>query len=438
MPANNKGTIGILGGGLSALTFANCYPGKTVIFEKEDRLGGLCRSFEFNGVCHDIGPHIFFSKEKEVLRFLLSLASMHELRRSNKIHYKGRFVKYPFENDLAALPDSDRDWCLNTFINNPYSDYPADSMLKFFYRTFGEGITRAYLEPYNRKIWKYEPSFMDTQMVERIPNPPPEDIIASAKGVSTEGYLHQLYFSYPDEGGTESIIRGLENRCLDRLETHLASPLEKMIIRGDGTFLVIAGGKEEAFNKIVSTMPVHELIPCLEPEPPEEVVTALNNLKYNSIHITMINTRKEHLGDNFAVMVPQADISFHRLSRLDFLGENYHISGSSTLMVEITYREGDRYDLPPEKVTDLVVRDLDRLGFCPASAVAAAETRSFKYAYVIYDMDHRKNTDLVLNWLESQGITSVGRFAAFEYINMNKAVEMARDCAKRMAQSAER
>jgi protoporphyrinogen oxidase len=425
----NEKPICILGGGLSALTFANYYRGKAVIFEKEDRLGGLCRSFDFNGVCHDIGPHIFFSKNKEVLRFLLSLAPMHELRRSNKIYYKKRFVKYPFENDLAALPEADRDWCLNTFMNNPYLDYPAESMLKFFYRTFGEGITRAYLEPYNRKIWKFEPSFMDTQMVERIPNPPPEDIIASAKGISTEGYLHQLYFSYPDEGGTESIIRGLEQGCSDRLETHLSAPLEKLIRKDDGTFLVRAGGKEAEFDQIVSTMPIHELIPRLEPSPPEEVVRALGNLKYNSIHITMINTGEEHLGDNFAVMVPQPDISFHRLSRLDFLGESYHIPDTSTLMVEITYREGDRFDLPTDKVTDLVVHDLDRLGFCPASAVRAAETRSFKYAYVIYDMDHRKNIDLVLGWLKSQGITSVGRFAAFEYINMNKAVEMARSAA---------
>ena len=45
-------------------------------------------------------------------------------------------------------------------------------MIQFFYKIFGEGITRTYLEPYNRKIWKFDPSFMDTQMVERIPKPP--------------------------------------------------------------------------------------------------------------------------------------------------------------------------------------------------------------------------------------------------------------------------
>ena len=54
-------------------------------------------------------------------------------------------------------------------------------MLQFFLVTFGEGITDLFLRPYNEKIWKFDPSMMDTQMVERIPKPPPEDIIRSAR-----------------------------------------------------------------------------------------------------------------------------------------------------------------------------------------------------------------------------------------------------------------
>ena len=90
-------------------------------------------------------------------------------------------------------------------------------MLEFFYNTFGEGITRLFLEPYNRKIWKYEPSFMDMQMVERIPKPPPEDIIESAKGKSTEGYLHQLYFHYPEKGGFQTIVDSLTEKISHKL-----------------------------------------------------------------------------------------------------------------------------------------------------------------------------------------------------------------------------
>jgi protoporphyrinogen oxidase len=423
-------SLGILGGGLSGLSFAYYSGVQAEIFEKEERLGGLCRTFTHNGVPFDIGPHIFFSKDQAVLDFLVSLTPMHKLRRSNKIFYKDHFVKYPFENELSALPESDRDWCLNSFLVNPYDSYPAGSMLSFFYKTFGEGITRTYLEPYNRKIWKFEPSFMDTQMVDRIPKPPAEDIIASARGQSTEGYLHQLFFSYPDEGGTESVIRALTAKCQDHVVIHTRAPVEKVIRRSDGTFEIFSQGTSHHFERIVSTIPIHELMRILEPAPPPDVKDAVNNLKYNSIHITIVNVREDTLGNNFAVMVPRDDIAFHRVSKLDFLGNAYHRPETSTLMVEITYRHGDRYDLSDQAIRELVVRDLERVGFIRSKDVLSVSTRRFEYAYVIYDLNHRQNSDKAMAWLNASGITCIGRFSAFKYINMDTAVLLAKEAAQ--------
>ena len=61
----NKSKTGVLGGGISALSFAYFYEKEIDIFEKESSLGGLCRSFQDkDGVAWDIGPHITFSKNK--------------------------------------------------------------------------------------------------------------------------------------------------------------------------------------------------------------------------------------------------------------------------------------------------------------------------------------------------------------------------------------
>ena len=433
--SNDAAPVGLLGGGISALAFAHFCGQPAVIFEKEDRLGGLCRSFDCGGVAYDVGPHIFFSKNQEILDFLTGLTPMHKLRRSNKIFCEGRFVKYPFENELSALPQRERDWCLNSFLDNPYGEYPATSMLGFFYSTFGEGITRTYLEPYNRKIWKFEPSFMDLQMVERIPKPPPEDIIASAHGKATEGYLHQLHFSYPVRGGTESVVKALETLCGRRLTVHANCAVERVVKRPDGTFDVTAGGSTHRFERIVSAMPLHELVPRIEPPPPADVLAALRAMRYNSIHITVLQTEDDRLGDNFAVMVPRPDITFHRISKLDFLGESYHRPGTATLLAETTFRRGDRFDLPAQQISEMVAGDLEKIGFSSAAAIRHCETRTFPYAYVIYDLGHRRNTDLVLRWLASFGIKSFGRFGAFEYINTDEAVRRARETAREFAAS---
>ena len=48
-------------------------------------------------------------------------------------------------------------------------------------------------------------------------------------------------------------------------------------------------------------------------------------------------------GDNFAFMNPEKDIIFHRISKMDFLGDAYK-SDSATYMVEVTYRKNDYTD----------------------------------------------------------------------------------------------
>ncbi len=182
----------ILGGGLAGVSLAyflqdNEKITEIEIIEKDKVIGGICRSFEAtNGIKYDVGPHIIFSKDKEILNFMNELIeeddNIENHKRSNRIIHNGEFVQYPFENDLSKLPRNDIEKCVNGFLNNPYENYEAKNMLQFFLKTFGEGITNIYLRPYNEKIWKFDPSFMDTQMVDRIPKPPKEDIIKSANG----------------------------------------------------------------------------------------------------------------------------------------------------------------------------------------------------------------------------------------------------------------
>ncbi|MCK5548874.1 MAG: NAD(P)-binding protein, partial [Thermoplasmata archaeon] len=47
--------IGILGGGLTGLALAHFIGGDVEVLEKNDRCGGLCRTFSKNGFFYDYG-----------------------------------------------------------------------------------------------------------------------------------------------------------------------------------------------------------------------------------------------------------------------------------------------------------------------------------------------------------------------------------------------
>lgn len=404
----------ILGGGLAGLSLASQLKDPSVVLEKEEVPGGLCRSFDFRGVTFDIGPHILFSKDKEALAALTALCPTAELKRSNKVLHAGRLVKYPFENELSALDPAERDYCLREFLENPYEDLPASNMLQFFLKTFGEGITRLYLQPYNEKIWKFDPAFMDTQMVDRIPKPPKEDIINSARGAASEGYQHQLYFRYPVSGGTSSLVSGLAARLRGKAEVVTGAEVLEISRRGTGWAVRTAKG-EFTGDRLINCMPLHELFRCLEA--PAPVKAALQGLKYNSIHVVHVRARKDSLGDNFALNSAQKDVAFHRLSKIDFLGPAYRSPEGTTIAAEITFRPGAAADAA--SVIEAAVSGLDRLGLVKRADVLAAQVSTFKYAYVIYDLNHRANTDAVLGHLRESGIRCCGRFAEFEYLNMD-------------------
>lgn len=416
---------------MAGLSLAHFLNKNSIVLEKEKKPGGLCRSFEFNEIFYDIGPHIMFSKNKKILNFLTSLAETNKVRRSSKIYHKGRLVKYPFENDLAALSRQDREYCLKEFLRNPYEDCRAQNMLQFFLKTFGEGITRLYLQPYNQKIWKFNPVFMDTQMVERIPRPPKADVIKSAKGIQTEGYKHQLYFHYPDKEGIQQIIAGLLQ--LISKKASVICPVEiKKISKKKGLWQVATDKGDFASRLLINCLPLHELFKFIKA--PDDIIKALENLKYNSVYTVVVHAKKDNIGDNLSLNFADKDIIFHRITKLNFLGPNYRPKNNATaLLVEITHRPKSYLaGLKKEEIQRKVIDDLDKLNLIKKKDIIGADFRNFKYAYVIYDLDHRKNADKVLKYLLGLGIRCCGRFAEFEYLNMDAVIGHSYKLAKKI------
>lgn len=422
--------MAIMGGGLSGLSLAFFLQNKKdiekiYIFEKESEPGGLCRSFDFGERKVDIGPHIFFSKDKATLDFMLSILGENKdiHRRSNRIIYKGNFIQYPFENDLSSLPAEDCEICVDTFIHNPYRKYDSQNMLQFFLKTFGEGITDLYLRPYNEKIWKFDPVFMNTKMVDRIPQPPDEDILRSARGETVDGYLHQLYFYYPKEGATESLIRGLVQQFNEKVTIVTNIDISKIIKERQG-WILKAQDKEWHFDKLASCIPVNEFVKLYE-KSSKSVLSAAEDLKFNHIMLAMAELINDKAGENYAFMIPDKDVIFHRLSKVDFLGENYSKGRNVAYMMEFTYRDNDyRLNWSEERLCQEFIKGLKQIKFIESSnEVKSMMIRKFPYAYVVYDMKHEKNMKRIRLFFEKEGVFLNGRFGNFEYWNMDRVIK---------------
>ncbi len=426
----------ILGGGLSGLTLARLLHEKgtdLVVIEAEPEYGGLCRSRTDKGFTFDIGgSHIIFSRDTEVLVFMRQMIRGNEQQnaRNTKIFYKGRYVKYPFENGLSDLPPEDRFFCISEFVKTLIAVEKGEladpeTFRDWIYYTFGRGIAECYMVPYNEKIWKYPTDKMSLHWVDgRIPRPPVDDVIKSAIGICTEGYTHQSVFSYPLDGGIEALVKAIARP----VERYIKTAFRIRSIRKHGARWLISNGTEtiEA-DRIISTIPIQHLVAAL-PGVPEEVRKACDNLTYNSLVCVNLGIHGS-VPDYSWLYIP--DPALGKTNRVSFPSRySRHVApeGSSAILAEITHQPGDPVaQMSDEELIAEVTGMLSGMDLATPDQVVFASVVRQPFAYVVYDREYQKNMGVIRDYCRTLGIPLVGRFAQFEYLNMDGCIRSVLD-----------
>lgn len=419
--------IAVLGCGwagiLAALELKSRAPSLSVAcVDASKRPGGLLRSEELCGHVFDVGgSHVIFSKNAEALQGMLDLLGSNYVQheRRSYVMYDGVKVPYPFENGLYALPPEDRAEMLVGFVEAlieraSSAREPADfrEWIRMF---FGRAIAEAYLEPYNRKIWKHDPSEMDVDWVYtpgRLPIPDWRDVVRSGAGVETKGYLEQSRFYYPARGGIQALYEAARNR---------AEALGTVFLWGERvTKLRKAGGKWlvnstlEA-GRVLSTIPLRELVRALEA--PEDVIRAAEKLRYNRVAVVGLALSAPAPPEHW-VYVPQEDVVFHRYAWISNYSEWNAPRGSATLQVEITLRPEDNVE--EARIFESTLEGLEKLGVARTENLKAAGVWIHEYGYPVYLKGHRAARVEVARFLEEVGVVSVGRWGSWHYWNMDK------------------
>ena len=429
----------ILGGGLTGITLARLLSEQgedVLVLEQEQQAGVLCRSNTVDGFTFDTGgSHIIFSRDTEVISFIHAILGENrgERERNTKILYKGRHVKYPFENALSELPPEDCYTCLHEFIKILIASErgvlpPIGNFRDWICQTFGDGIADAYLIPYNTKIWNYPPEKMSAHWVEgRVPRPPVEDILKSAVGIATEGYTHQAVFSYPVTGGIEALIHAMMAPVSGQVNTRFRVQTIREVSGG----YEVSDGEETVFgDRLISTIPLQNLVRVLS-DIPETVFEAVSSLKYNAVVTIGIGKTGEVPPYSWAY-IPDPFISkANRISFPSNFSDTTAPSGCSSVLAEITYNPGDSIDqMTDDEIKNHVIGSLSEMGILLPGEVKTCLITRNEFAYVVYDLDYIKNIRLIHDYFQERGISLIGRFSRFEYLNMDGIIRSVLDFVK--------
>lgn len=422
----------VLGGGWAGLLVAKKLSDAGVksisILEasKEGEQGGLLKSEMINGFTFDCGgPHLLFSRDKEILSYITDLLHQNYYLgvRKNFVFYKNQYIPYPFENGVYQLPPEDRVKFIKGIMERMIfiaknDDWKPKNFLDWILGFFGENMAEEYLIPYNKKIWKRPLDMIAADWVfspGRLPFPELENMLMTVAGISNVGYKEQANFYYPSIGGIEALFQSLYNKIrIAGVQTIGGEKVDTVRLTNSNVFNI--NGRILA-RKLISTIPIPELLLAINEDDYKDLAERFD---YNSVVVVGVAI-KGRTPDQTAIYVPDHKIIFHRYTWMSYLTPPKDRS-LSNLIAEVTIPKGEKYNM--EQITEKVVRGLlDMCVIKDESDVLFTKAWLNKYGYPIYSLDHNKIREDALRMLDNYGIKTVGRWGSWHYWNTDMVVK---------------
>ncbi len=230
-------------------------------------------------------------------------------------------------------------------------------------------------------------------------------------------------FYYPKEG-TKVLYEKMAAGIKGRIE--LNNPLETVTIK-DNRIISIINKKGridlDKNDRIVSTIPITELINLFKPAVKESVLEASNNLKYcDMIFVYVIIGKKHVMKDNW-IFFPQKNIVFNRISEQKNFSSFSLPSEKTVLCAEVTLLQNQHYS--KEDIIGRVKKDLIKCGLVKNEDIIDYFAKKINNVYPIWDIPFRENLNNLLGSIDSiENLYSVGRSGFFNYIGMTDCIDM--------------
>lgn len=419
--------IVILGAGLTGLSAAFHLKGGYQILEKEREAGGLCRSIVQDGFTFDYTGHLLHLKDpytKGLIKQLLPYGFISHRRRAS-IYIQGRYVPYPFQANLWALPKEVTRECLLGFIRAHYGkQLEGEDLLSWIYQTFGPGIAKYFLVPYNEKLWQIPLQEISLEWVERfIPCPTLEEVIDGALGVNLKGFGYNQEFLYPRQGGIQALTKGFLSHIQD-----IKVGCEAVAIDIERKAVRFQDGGEIAYDALISTLPLDELLGCIT-SLPHEIADIKGRLRYVSVLNLNFGVNREGVVPYHWVYFPEPIFPFYRVGFLSNLSPAMVPKGTSSLSVEIAFLPAS----PPEvtKAREETLAALKIAGILrDQDEILTERPLWIRHAYVIFDRLRGEMVPRVISFLRSHSIYTIGRYGRWGYTTMEEAILEGREIAQ--------
>ena len=440
MPGAALPSIVIIGAGPAGLTAAyelSKHGVASIVLEKDSLVGGIARTVDYKGYLFDMGGHRFFTKVSLVEQMWQEVLGGDFLTRSrlSRIYYNSKFFSYPLEpmNALLGLGVIESARCGFSYLaTRLFPRKPETDFETWVSNRFGRRVFQTFFKTYTEKVWGIPCREIQAEwaaqrirglsLVSLVLNAlRPRRVTDKQKIVRT--LIHE--FQYPRRGPgmmwnrTRELVEARGSRVL------MNAPVTRIRWEPGRISAVEADGHAYAGEHFLSSMPIRDLIGCLEPEPPEYLRRAAEDFHYRDfLTVALIVRGRDLFPDNW-IYVHDPSVQVGRIQNYNnWSPEMVPDPDTTCLGLEYFCNEGDAlWRTPDAELIELARREIGRLGLIdPATVLDGAVVRVPK-AYPVYDGTYRRGLEAVREFLARvPNLQLIGRNGMHRYNNQDHSM----------------
>jgi protoporphyrinogen oxidase len=435
----------IIGGGPAGLTagyeLSKLGWGSTVL-EADPIVGGISRTVNYNGYRFDIGGHRFFSKVPLINQLWKEMLGEEFLLRPrmSRIHYSGKFFDYPLKaaNALAGLgPIEAMLIGLSYAKARAFPNKPETSFEHWVSNRFGHRLYNIFFKTYTEKVWGIPCNEISADWAaQRIKNLSLTEAVRNAllgAGKNKDGEVITTLidqFHYPRLGPGmmwEHCERILTDRGNPTLRGVRAEKIRHRNGRVESVEARNANGERLEFGgeEFLSTMPLRELINCMDPLPPAEVLRAANGLRYRDYLTVVLIVKREHVFPDNWIYIHTPEVKMGRIQNYKNWSP-YMVPDPSKSSLGLEYFLWDTDDLwswSDERLIELGKKECVQIGLIEPDEVEDGTVVRMKKAYPVYDQEYPQHLASIQRYLETiDNLQTIGRNGQHRYNNQDHSM----------------
>ncbi|MGF1478325.1 MAG: NAD(P)/FAD-dependent oxidoreductase [Cyanophyceae cyanobacterium] len=429
----------IIGAGPAGLTTAYELGKKdvrSIVLEKDDKVGGIARTEVYKGYRFDIGGHRFFTKVGEVEQIWREIMGDKFIRvpRLSRIYYDGKFFSYPLEpyNALANLGVINSLLIMWSYFKAKVQPHPVEENFEqWVSNRFGQRLYETFFKSYTEKVWGIPCTQIRADWAaQRIKGLSLKKAVLNALTGSNNTKTLIKEFDYPLLGP------GQMWECCQEILENQGSPVwlntEVCQVKRNGNRIesITASKGGQTFqltgDHFVSSMPVTALVHRLDPLPPEPVIKAARSLSYRDfLIVSLVIDEPELFPDNW-IYIHSPEFKVGRIQNFKNWSPAMVPDPKKTCLgMEYFCSEGDAlWELSETELIDLASREVVNLGLVDhlGKIEDGVVIRQHK-AYPVYDGEYRQHLQVIQDYLQTfENLQTVGRNGMHRYNNQDHSM----------------